>query len=85
MGSKARFQLFPCVGSLRERRARGDHVQQVLPLPSVHGGRRLVACQAGVDVGHSHSCRHATETRVRLRRTLSAADVEGKGKKSKYD
>lgn len=34
---RARFQLFPCVGSLRERRARGDHVQQVLPLTSVNG------------------------------------------------
>lgn len=32
------FELFPCVCSLRDRRARGDHVQQVLPLTSVDGG-----------------------------------------------
>ena len=36
--SRVRFKLFPRVCSLRDRRARGDHVQQVLPLTSVDGG-----------------------------------------------
>lgn len=47
--------LFPCVGCLGNGTG-GNHVQQVLPL-TLHGGGGLVGGQAGVDVGHGHTCR----------------------------
>ncbi len=75
MNSRALFKSFPRVCSLRDRRARGDHVQQVLPLTSVDGGWRLVSCQAGVHIGHSDSCEHATEQQVKVRSKLHAVSL----------
>lgn len=69
------LKLFPCVCSLRDRRARGDHVQQVLPLTSVDGGWRLVTCQAGVHVRHSDSCEHATEQQVKVWSKMHAGSL----------
>lgn len=84
-----RFKLFPRVRSLRDWWARGDHVQQVLPLTSVDGGWRLVACQAGVHIGHSDSCEQATEMRVKLWYVLRTASsllfALSKKQKQKYD
>lgn len=53
--TSAGVALFPCVGCLGNGTG-GNHVQQVLPL-TLHGGGGLVGGQAGVDVGHGHTCR----------------------------
>lgn len=65
------YELFPCVCSLRNGRAGGDHVQQVLPLTGVHSGGRLVTGQTGVHVGHGHSYGNAPEEWFRVRCKLS--------------
>lgn len=58
VGSK--IALFPCVGCLGDRTG-GNHVQQVLSLTlDSRGG--LMGRQAGVHIGHSHTCRQETNT-----------------------
>lgn len=57
MGSE--IALFPCVGCLGNGTG-GNHVQQVLSL-TLHSGGGLMARQAGVHVGHGHTCQ-ATNT-----------------------
>lgn len=54
MSVGSEIALFPCVGCLGDRTG-GNHVQQVLPL-ALHSRGGLVGRQAGVDVGHSHTC-----------------------------
>lgn len=68
----ADVKLFPSVCCLWDWRARGDHVQQVLPLAGVDGGWRLVTRQAGVHVGHGDSCEHAADEQVRVWNRLQA-------------
>lgn len=67
--------LFPSVCCLWDWRARGDHVQQVLPLAGVDGGWRLVTRQAGVHVGHGDSCEHAADEQVRVWNKLQAIAI----------
>lgn len=68
----ADVKLFPSVCCLWDWRARGDHVQQVLPLAGVDGGWHLVTRQAGVHVGHGDSCEHAADEQVRVWNRLQA-------------
>ena len=49
-----KIALFPCVGCLGDRTG-GNHVQQVLSL-TLNSRAVLVGRQAGVHVGHSHTC-----------------------------
>lgn len=49
-----KIALFPCVGCLGDRTG-GNHVQEVLSLTlDSRGG--LMGRQAGVHIGHSHTC-----------------------------
>lgn len=59
VGSK--IALFPCVGCLGNRTG-GNHVQQVLSL-TLHRRGGFMGRQAGVHIGHSHTC-HKTNILV---------------------
>lgn len=61
MSVRSKIALFPCVGCLGDRTG-GNHVQQVLALTlDSRGG--LMGRQAGVHIGHSHTCQE-TNTSV---------------------
>lgn len=61
MSVRSKIALFPCVGCLGDRTG-GNHVQQVLSLTlDSRGG--LMGRQAGVHIGHSHTCQE-TNTSV---------------------
>ena len=58
---ESKIALFPCVGCLGDRTG-GNHVQQVLSL-TLHSRGGLMGRQAGVHIGHCHTCQ-GTNTSV---------------------
>lgn len=60
VGSK--IALFPCVGCLGNRTG-GNHVQQVLSL-TLHSRGGLMGRQAGVHIGHGHTCQETNTSLV---------------------
>lgn len=64
-----KIALFPCVGCLGDRTG-GNHVQQVLSL-TLNSRAGLVSRQAGVHIGHSHTCQE-TNTSV-----INVLDITG--------
>lgn len=59
-----KIALFPCVGCLGDRTG-GNHVQQVFSLTlNSRGG--LMGRQAGVHIGHSHTCQETNTSVVNV-------------------
>lgn len=62
-----KIALFPCVGCLGDRTG-GNHVQEVLSLTlDSRGG--LMGRQAGVHIGHSHTCQETNTSVVNVLET----------------
>lgn len=65
-----KIALFPCVGCLGNRTG-GNHVQQVLSL-TLNSRAGLMGRQAGVHIGHSHTCQ---ETNTSVINVLETTDI----------
>lgn len=61
---KKKIALFPCVGCLGDRTG-GNHVQQVLSL-TLHSRCGLMGRQAGVHIGHRHTCQETNTSVVNV-------------------